>query len=486
MGQNQVKYRIEKSYNQNPVCIWDKTKLTIFSKKSHNQNPVCIWDKTKLTIFSKKSHNQNPVCIWDKTKLIYHLLNIKLYCQTAEVLSFMNYESEVANMSFVDNEIFDNVIVGEYRDDNGKIIKNVYTTKDDAALVIGLSTLENLLAKANSGVGRSFTFMTFDEADAMYGDEIRANYRKELKAKREAKLKAKQEQQEALQVEQEPVVSQITYEEANKLYGDKIRQEYQEELNKSGVVPKQSRKDVAKLNLDVAITAKKSQANRDKTVMIKLISYGKTKREIIEAQRFSRTKVEKFVKDLKDKVEKDGLEKAQEYVLNLVKNNSGVVIVNPYEDNKKVTNFVDLYHCSYKEVQDAVLEKKMNEEIKQRRYEEYHNKVQAEANQAAEEHMKHVDEELAKLGITRTPEKPVAKYDKDGDEIADIDSILSLVSGVDTSAPAPVETPDTSADVNSYIDKMNELQKKANRREQILPTRQEVYVSDSEADDWGE
>ena len=220
--------------------------------------------------------------------------------------------------------------------------------------------------------------------------------------------------------------------------------------------------------------------------MIKLISYGKTKREIIEAQRFSRTKVEKFVKDLKDKVEKDGLEKAQEYVLNLVKSNSEVVIVNPYEDNKKVTNFVDLYHCSYKEVQDAVLEKKMNEEIKQRRYEEYHNKVQAEANQAAEEHMKHVDEELAKLGITRTPEKPVAKYDKDGDEIADIDSILSLVSGVDTSAPAPVETPDTSADVNSYIDKMNELQKKANRREQILPTRQEVYVSDSEADDWGE
>ena len=151
MGQNQVKYRIEKSYNQNPVCIWDKTKL------------------------------------------IYHLLNIKLYSQTAEVLPFRDYESEVANMSFVDNEIFDNVIVGEYRDDNGKIIKNVYTTKDDAALVIGLSTLENLLAKANSGVGRSFTFMTFDEADAMYGDEIRANYRKELKAKREAKLKAKQE-----------------------------------------------------------------------------------------------------------------------------------------------------------------------------------------------------------------------------------------------------------------------------------------------------
>jgi len=457
MGQNQVKYRIEKSYNQNPVCIWDKTKLATLNKKSHNQNPVCMWDKTKL---------------------IYHLLNIKLYCQTAEVLSFMNYESEVANMSFVDNEIFDNVIVGEYRDDNGKIIKNVYTTKDDAALVIGLSTLENLLAKANSGVGRSFTFMTFDEADVMYGDEIRANYRKELKAKREAKLKAQQEQ--------EPVISQITYEEADKLYGDKIRQKYQEELNKSGVVPKQSRKDVAKSNLDVAITAKKSQANRDKTVMIKLISYGKTKREIIETQRFSRTKVEKFVKDLKDKVEKDGLEKAQEYVLNLVKNNSGVVIVNPYEDNKKVTNFVDLYHCSYKEVQDAVLEKKMNEEIKQRRYEEYHNKVQAEANQAAEEHMKHVDEELAKLGITRTPEKPVAKYDKDGDEIADIDSILSLVSGVDTTAPAPVETPDTSADVNSYIDKMNELQKKADRREQILPTRQEVYVSDSEADDWGE
>lgn len=48
-------------------------------------------------------------------------------------------------MSFVDNELFDDIIVGEYRDDDGKVIKNVYTTKDDAALVIGLSTFENLL-----------------------------------------------------------------------------------------------------------------------------------------------------------------------------------------------------------------------------------------------------------------------------------------------------------------------------------------------------
>ena len=401
----------------------------------------------------------------------------------------MNYESEVANMSFVDNEIFDNVIVGEYRDDNGKIIKNVYTTKDDAALVIGLSTLENLLAKANSGVGRSFTFMTFDEADAMYGDEIRANYRKELKAKREAKLKAQQEQQESLQIEQEPVVSQITYEEANKLYGDKIRQEYQEELNKSGVVQQPSRKEIAKTNLSAAISAKKSQADKDKTIMIKLISYGKTKGEIIDAQGFSRTKVEKFIKDLKDKVNKEGLEKTKKYVLDLVKTYSEVNIINYGDDMNKVTNFTNLYHCSYKEVQKAEDEKRLAEEAKQHTIDEHNRKEAIKADEIAEEQMRHLDECLPKFGITRTELKlePVAKLNKDGDEIADIDLILSRFSGVaSTPASASIETPDTSADVNSYIEKMKELQRKADRREQILPAKQEVYVDDSEADDWGE
>ena len=103
--------------------------------------------------------------------------------------------------------------------------------------------------------------------------------------------------------------------------------------------------------------------------------------------------------------------------------------------------------------------------------------------------MRHLDECLPKFGITRTELKPepVAETDKDGDEIADIDLILSRFSGVDsTPTPAPVEAPDTSADVNSYIDKMNELQEKANRREQILPTKQEVCVDNSEADEWGE
>ena len=87
---------------------------------------------------------------------------------------FLVKRKVVNNMSFVDNELFDDIIVGEYRDDDGKVIKNVYTTKDDAALVIGLSTFENLLAKTKSGVGRSYAYMTFDEAEAMYGEEIRA------------------------------------------------------------------------------------------------------------------------------------------------------------------------------------------------------------------------------------------------------------------------------------------------------------------------
>lgn len=398
-------------------------------------------------------------------------------------------------MSFVDNELFDDIIVGEYRDDDGKVIKNVYTTKDDAALVIGLSTFENLLAKTKSGVGRSYTYMTFDEAEAMYGEEIRAKYREKLKAKREAKLKAQQEAQKAnpqsqtVQVEQETPTPQITYEEANRLFGDKIRQEYQENLNKSGVVQQPSRKEIAKTNLSAAISAKKSQADKDKTIMIKLISYGKTKGEIIDAQGFSRTKVEKFIKDLKDKVNKEGLEKTKKYVLDLVKTYSEVIIINYGDDMNKVTNFTNLYHCSYKEVQKAEDEKRLAEEAKQHTIDEHNRKEAIKANEIAEEQMRHLDECLPKFGITRTELKPepVAKLNKDGDEIADIDLILSRFSGVaSTPASASIETPDTSADVDSYIEKMKELQKKADRREQILPAKQEVDVDDSEADDWGE
>lgn len=398
-------------------------------------------------------------------------------------------------MSFVDNELFDDIIVGEYRDDDGKVIKNVYTTKDDAALVIGLSTFENLLAKTKSGVGRSYTYMTFDEAEAMYGEEIRAKYREKLKAKREAKLKAQQEAQKAnpqpqtVQVEQETPTPQITYEEANRLFGDKIRQEYQENLNKSGVVQQPSRKEIAKTNLSAAISAKKSQADKDKTIMIKLISYGKTKGEIIDAQGFSRTKVEKFIKDLKDKVNKEGLEKTKKYVLDLVKTYSEVNIINYGDDMNKVTNFTNLYHCSYKEVQKAEDEKRLAEEAKQHTIDEHNRKEAIKADEIAEEQMRHLDECLPKFGITRTELKPepVAKLNKDGDEIADIDLILSRFLGVaSTPASASIEKPDTSADVNSYIEKMKELQRKADRREQILPAKQEVYVDDSEADDWGE
>ncbi len=384
-------------------------------------------------------------------------------------------------MSFVDNEIFDNVIVGEYRDDNGKIIKNVYTTKDDAALVIGLSTLENLLAKANSGVGRSFTFMTFDEAEAMYGEKIRANYRKELKAKREAKLKAQQEQQEALQVEQD------------------VRQA---ELNKK---KEEQRKDKIKNTM-------RDKAEYNQCLIFNEMSRGSTKEEIAQKLDFSIPTINKAEKAFRTEInvkatdEKTGeiVEQKMNYVDYLFSKYKS--LFNTFEDSlsykaqfkRMSTAYKDfslikdkqgnpVRPYSYKIYQQELAKERARVEAETQKRVDWHNKVQAEANQAAEEHMKHVDEELTKLGITRTPEKPVAKYDKDGDEIADIDSILSLVSGVDTTQVSkPVETPDTSADVNFYIDKMNELQKKADRREQILPTKQEVYASDSEVDDWGE
>lgn len=49
-------------------------------------------------------------------------------------------------MDFINNEIFGGVIDSEYRSSEGKIIKNVYTTKDDSALLVGTWTFEKLLA----------------------------------------------------------------------------------------------------------------------------------------------------------------------------------------------------------------------------------------------------------------------------------------------------------------------------------------------------
>lgn len=396
---------------------------------------------------------------------------------------FLVKRKVVNNMSFVDNELFDDVIVGEYRDDDGKVIKNVYTTKDDAALVIGLSTFENLLAKSKSGVGRSYTYMTFDEAEAMYGEEIRAKYREKLKAKREAKLKAQQEAQKAnpqpqtAQVEQKPTEEMLQQKEEERK--EKIRN---------------SMKDIAERN-HCKIFYEMSRGSTKDDIAKKL---GLSLPTINKAAKIFRTEV-----TVKATNEKTGIvtEKKMDYVDYLF--NKYKPLFNTLEDSlsymaqfrRMSTTYKDfslikdkfgepVRPYSYKIYQQELAKEKARVEAEAQKRVDWHNQVQAEADKASEEYMSTFDDRLAEFGVTRTPEKPVAKLNKDGDEIADIDLILSRFSGVaSTPASASIETPDTSADVNSYIEKMKELQRKADRREQILPTKQEVYVDDSEADD---
>ena len=81
--------------------------------------------------------------------------------------------------------------------------------------------------QVNSGVGRIYAYMTFDEAEAMYGEEIRAKYREKLKAKREAKLKAQQEakkanpQPQTVQIEQKSTEEMLQQKEEERK--EKIR-----------------------------------------------------------------------------------------------------------------------------------------------------------------------------------------------------------------------------------------------------------------------
>ncbi|WP_443595648.1 hypothetical protein [Agathobacter sp.] len=56
--------------------------------------------------------------------------------------------------------------------------------------------------------------------------------------------------------------------------------------------------------------------------------------------------------------------------------------------------------------------------------------AEKEANESAEAHMQEIDEKLAKQGIFRKQivSKPKVTYDKDGDEIADMNNILNMFS----------------------------------------------------------
>lgn len=295
-------------------------------------------------------------------------------------------------MSFVDNEIFDNLVVGEYRDNDGHLIKGVYTTQDDGALVVGIDVFERLLYK--SGVDT----MSLEEAEKTYGEEI-------------------------------------------------IRRHYEQKEKKDP-------KAVHSSNAEKAREVRVSKAKADKALMLKLILRGTTKEEIMETQGFSRTKVERFIKSMNEGV-----------VSNLFEEFKHTVFDNPTEARGYIVDF-KMCHCSYKEYQAMLRGKKAAIEEKER-------KEQERADKSYEAMM----ERIAGAGYKPSNSRTVkAQTDKNGEVIADIDTIASIFSGVDdTPVSQPECTDDNIKDANFYIDNMKRLQKDYERRESILPTRKPVY-----------
>lgn len=291
-------------------------------------------------------------------------------------------------MSFVDNEIFDNLIVGEYRDNDGCLIKGVYTTKDDGALVVGLDVFERLLYKSG--------------------------------------------------------VVAISLEEAEKMYGEEIVRRYYEHKNKTDI------KSVRSNNIEKARAVRSGRARADKAIMLKLITRGMTKEEIMNTQGFSRTKVERFIKSINEEV-----------VCSLFDEFKNTVFDNPTEDRRYIADFKRC-RCCYKEYQ-AMLQDKQVAELK----------YQEEANKSYEAMMKRI----AGAGYKPMSSKNITvKTDKDGDVIADIDTIVSIFSEVDDTCDSkPVCINDNKDDTDFYIEKMMRLQEDYERRESILPTRKPLH-----------
>lgn len=85
-------------------------------------------------------------------------------------------------MGILNNEVFDTIITGEYRNDNGKRICGAYTTVDDGAVLVSLYRFENML----SGVVE--IDLSFEEAYEKYAQQFETRYKEthpEIKSEQE-------------------------------------------------------------------------------------------------------------------------------------------------------------------------------------------------------------------------------------------------------------------------------------------------------------
>lgn len=74
-------------------------------------------------------------------------------------------------MGILNNEVFETIITGEYRNDDGRRINGAYTTVDDGAILVSLSRFEIMLS------GVATVDLSFEEAYEKYSQQFEAKYK---------------------------------------------------------------------------------------------------------------------------------------------------------------------------------------------------------------------------------------------------------------------------------------------------------------------
>lgn len=74
-------------------------------------------------------------------------------------------------MGILNNEVFETIITGEYRNDDGRRINGAYTTVDDGAILVSLSRFEIMLS------GVATVDLSFEEAYTKYSQQFEAKYK---------------------------------------------------------------------------------------------------------------------------------------------------------------------------------------------------------------------------------------------------------------------------------------------------------------------
>lgn len=143
-------------------------------------------------------------------------------------------------MGILNNEVFETIITGEYRNDDGRRINGAYTTVDDGAILVSLSRFEIMLS------GVATVDLSFEEAYEKYSQQFEAKYK---------------ESHPEIKDEQEII--------------DKWIAEGRVEYSKTVV----DRAEISKANLEKARLVNQSKASETKAIVLGAILNGNSKVE---------------------------------------------------------------------------------------------------------------------------------------------------------------------------------------------------------------